>query len=173
MCAGFHRSGLLLSDDRTAVISFVPAGGDESVVISDSVTTIPPSLFSFRTSLKRIKLPASLRFIPDRLFEGCSFLEKIIMTPEIDSIGRAAFQSVRRYNRFRSAPVLRSFRKMLFHIVHLLQFLSYPILWSGAKATPLPTVRNLPHLCCLLLSKRSMPELLPGVPLFVIIHWRC
>ena len=91
MRAGFHRNGLLLSDDRTAVVSFVPDEGAESVDIPDSVTDIPASLFSGCASLKRIKLSTSLRSLPDRLFEGCSSLEKIVMPPEIDSIGRAAF----------------------------------------------------------------------------------
>ncbi|MGI5115714.1 leucine-rich repeat protein [Treponema sp. SP13] len=91
MRTGFHRSGLLLSDDRTAVVSFVPDEGAESVDIPDSVTDIPASLFSGCASLKRIKLSTSLRSLPDRLFEGCSSLEKIVMPPEIDSIGRAAF----------------------------------------------------------------------------------
>ena len=91
MRGGTERSGLLLSDDRTAVVSFIPAASIEAVDIPDSVRVIPASLFSGCTSLKRIKLSASLRSIPDRLFEGCSSLEKIIMPPEIDSIGRAAF----------------------------------------------------------------------------------
>ena len=91
MRGGTERSGLLLSDDRTAVVSFVPDEGAESVDIPDSVTVVPASLFSGCASLKKIKLSASLRSIPDRLFEGCSSLEKIIMPPEIDSIGRAAF----------------------------------------------------------------------------------
>ena len=91
MRGGTERSGLLLSDDRTAVVSFIPAASIEAVDIPDSVRGIPASLFSGCTSLKRIKLSASLRSIPDRLFEGCSSLEKIIMPPEIDSIGRAAF----------------------------------------------------------------------------------
>ena len=91
MRGGTERSGLLLSDDRTAVVSFVPAASIEAVDIPDSVTVVPASLFSGCASLKKIKLSASLRSIPDRLFEGCSSLEKIIMPPEIDSIGRAAF----------------------------------------------------------------------------------
>ena len=91
MRTGFHKNGLLLSDDRTAVISFVPAAGAESVDIPDSVIDIPASLFSGCTSLKRIKLSPALRSLPDRLFEGCSSLEKIIMPPEVDSIGRGAF----------------------------------------------------------------------------------
>lgn len=91
MRAGFHRNGLLLSDDRTAVVSFVPDEGAESVDIPDSVTDIPASLFSGCISLKRIKLSSALRRIPDRLFEGCSSLEKITMPTVIDSIGRAAF----------------------------------------------------------------------------------
>ena len=91
MRTGFHRSGLLLSDDRTAVISFASNEGIESVDIPDSVTAIPSSLFSGCASLKRIKLSSSLRYLPERLFEGCSSLEKIIMPPEVDSIGRAAF----------------------------------------------------------------------------------
>ncbi len=91
MRGGTERSGLLLSDDRTAVVSFIPAASIEAVDIPDSVTVVPASLFSGCASLKKIKLSASLRSIPDRLFEGCSSLEKIIMPPEIDSIGRAAF----------------------------------------------------------------------------------
>ena len=91
MRGGTERSGLLLPDDRTAVVSFVPAASIEAVDIPDSVTVVPASLFSGCASLKKIKLSASLRSIPDRLFEGCSSLEKIIMPPEIDSIGRAAF----------------------------------------------------------------------------------
>ncbi|MBC6719149.1 leucine-rich repeat domain-containing protein [Treponema sp. Marseille-Q4130] len=91
MRTGFHRSGLLLSDDRTAVISFVSDEGIESVDVPDSVTDIPSSLFSGCAALKRIKLSSSLRYLPDRLFEGCASLEKIIMPPEVDSIGRAAF----------------------------------------------------------------------------------
>ena len=91
MRTGFHKSGLLLSDDRTAVVSFVSDEGAESVDIPDSVTDIPASLFSGCVSLKRIKLPSALRRIPDRLFEGCSSLEKITMPAEVDSIGRAAF----------------------------------------------------------------------------------
>lgn len=91
MRTGFHRSGLLLSDDRTAVISFVSDEGIESVDVPDSVTDIPSSLFSGCVALKRIKLSSSLRYLPDRLFEGCASLEKIIMPPEVDSIGRAAF----------------------------------------------------------------------------------
>lgn len=91
MRGGTERSGLLLSDDRTAVVSFIPAASIEAVDIPDSVTVVPASLFSGCASLKKIKLSASLRSIPDRLFEGCSSLEKIIMPPEIDSIGCAAF----------------------------------------------------------------------------------
>ena len=91
MRGGTERSGLLLSDDRTAVVSFIPAASIEAVDIPDSVTVVPASLFSGCASLKKIKLSASLRSIPDRLFEGCSSLEKIIMPLEIDSIGRAAF----------------------------------------------------------------------------------
>ncbi|WP_315325438.1 leucine-rich repeat domain-containing protein [Treponema socranskii] len=91
MRGGTERSGLLLSDDRTAVVSFIPAASIKAVDIPDSVTVVPASLFSGCASLKKIKLSASLRSIPDRLFEGCSSLEKIIMPPEIDSIGRAAF----------------------------------------------------------------------------------
>ena len=91
MRGGTERSGLLLSDDRTAVVSFITAASIKAVDIPDSVTVVPASLFSGCASLKKIKLSASLRSIPDRLFEGCSSLEKIIMPPEIDSIGRAAF----------------------------------------------------------------------------------
>ena len=91
MRGGTERSGLLLSDDRTAVVSFISAASIEAVDIPDSVTVVPASLFSGCASLKKIKLSASLRSIPDRLFEGCSSLEKIIMPLEIDSIGRAAF----------------------------------------------------------------------------------
>ena len=91
MRGGTERSGLLLSDDRTAVVSFISAASIEAVDIPDSVTVVPASLFSGCASLKKIKLSASLRSIPDRFFEGCSSLEKIIMPLEIDSIGRAAF----------------------------------------------------------------------------------
>jgi hypothetical protein len=85
------ENGLLLSDDRTTVISFTPGADTESVEIPDSVTSLPEGLFSGCNNLREVKLPHNVRVLPARLFEDCTSLEKISMPTEIDSFGFGTF----------------------------------------------------------------------------------
>ena len=84
-------AGLILSSDKTRVLSFVQTPGVISVSIPDSVTTLPKALFSGCDKIVTVKLPKHVTILPDSIFENCTSLEKVVMPMDVTSLGERAF----------------------------------------------------------------------------------
>lgn len=83
------QTGLELSQDRTKVVSY--RGGEATVSIPDSVTSLPEGLFAQCTALQSVKLPLALKELPARLFAGCKSLERVRMPSLVHTVGNACF----------------------------------------------------------------------------------
>lgn len=62
----------------------------ETVILHDGITHISGA-FSFCTSLKEMTLPASLREVGSRTFEGCTALERVTLPDGVTAIMKDAF----------------------------------------------------------------------------------
>ena len=65
--------------------------GTTKLIIAEGVTTIADSAFAFRTGIKEVVLPSSLRVIQADAFTSCSSLERVSFQNGLVELGDGAF----------------------------------------------------------------------------------
>lgn len=87
-CPGFSITSL--GDDGAV---FKSSSNLESIIIENDDTRLQRGLFSYCTSLKKVKLPQNIDEIPETCFSHCESLESIEIPNGVTSIGGAAFEA--------------------------------------------------------------------------------
>ena len=68
-------------------------GNAEAVFVPDGVVRIEAGAFSGHSEIKRISLPASLKGLANRVFEGCTGIETLNVPDAVTTIGASAFRN--------------------------------------------------------------------------------
>ncbi len=91
---GSQVSKVTVADGVTSVgkLAFANSAVVE-VIIPDSVTSMGTGVFQGASNLETLRLPASLKAIPDSFLQGCSKLHYTI-PDSVETIGASAFQSM-------------------------------------------------------------------------------
>ncbi len=79
-----------LTDNYNVIISYL--GNVDSIVITNTITTIGDSTFQNSNCLKYITIPDSVTTVGDNAFEGCSSLQQINIPDSVTTIGDNAFE---------------------------------------------------------------------------------
>jgi hypothetical protein len=85
-----NEGGILYNKAKTEIV-YVLEGISGNVTISNGVTSIGDSAFTYRTSLTGITIPNSVTRIGDHAFSGCTSLTSITIPNSVTRIG-SAFQ---------------------------------------------------------------------------------
>ena len=86
-----NEGGILYNKAKTEIV-YVLEGISGNVTISNGVTSIGDSAFTYRTSLTGITIPNSVTRIGDHTFSGCTGLTSITIPNSVTRIGRNAFR---------------------------------------------------------------------------------
>ena len=83
-----------IDNTEVNVIGYTGTGTD--IVIPDTIEDLPVTklkqgLFRNNGSIKKVKLPANLKSIPDNMFNGCTSLEEVTVPSGLTDIGSYAF----------------------------------------------------------------------------------
>ncbi len=120
--------GVLLSNDRTDLLSYPAGKACDDYLIPNTVTTICPYSFSGCVNLKSVTIPGTVTSINERAFYNCNGLESITLPESITSILMNTFQDC---SKLKSVVIPNSVKEIESHAFYNCKGLTSCIIGSG------------------------------------------
>ena len=89
-------------------------GQSPYVEIKSGTRIIAGGAFSLLSTLEKISLPESLKFIGKFAFEECSGLHEVMLPPDVEEIGEFAFKGCQNLNHINIPPKVEKIQKYTF-----------------------------------------------------------
>lgn len=132
------------------------------VTFAEGLTTLAyANLFPGCTALKSVTVPSSVKKLT-RAFEGCDYLEEIILSDGLETIGEYAFRNCSALQQCRISSTVRNIEVCAFQGCSSLETVVFPENMTGLGASVFNGCTNMKSLCFLAEDLQYFADILPN-----------